>query len=109
VGEHAGRLQVVPDASGETLSLRVFGLEVAHIEGRMIPRGYFGLEVEPTPLDDRNRAEFNAFVESVLKLRHRRSADRSHPFYRLQPERWLESLLVEDIGRIDPAFVPEHV
>ena len=109
VGECAGRLQVVPDASGEALSLRVFGLEVAHIEGRTIPRVYFGLEGDPTLLDGTNRAEFNTFVERVLKLRHRRSADRSHPFYRLQPERWLESLLVEDIGRIDPAFVPEHV
>ena len=109
LGEHNGRLQIVPDAAGDALSLRVFGLEVVRIEGRTLPKVYFGLEGERTLLDSRSRAEFDAFLEGVLRLRHRRSADRSHPFYRLQPERWLESLLVEDIGRIDPAFVPEHV
>ena len=109
LGDHAGRVSVVPDAGGESLSLRVFGLEVAHIEGRAIPRVYYGLEGERTLLDSGNRADFDAFLETTLKFRHRRSPDRTHPFYRLQPERWLESLLVEDIGRIDPAFSREHV
>jgi len=45
----------------------------------------------------------------MLRLRHRRSADRSHPLFRLQPERWLESLLVDDIRRVDTALAPEHV
>ena len=38
-----------------------------------------------------------------------RSPDPQHEFYRLQSERWLESLLFQDITRLDPALSPEHV
>ncbi|HEY6290748.1 MAG TPA: hypothetical protein VI455_04190, partial [Terriglobia bacterium] len=107
--EQAGRVKVVPDAAGETLSVRVLGLEVARIELGSVPKVYFGLEGTSRLAGDAGRAGFDAFLEGVLRLRRARTANRSHPFYRLQPERWLESLLVEDIGRVDPAFVPEHV
>ena len=48
-------------------------------------------------------------MNSVLAVRQARSSDPSHEFYRLQSERWLESLVVKDITRIDPALSPDHV
>ena len=110
LGENLGRVRAFPSATGEALSLRVQGLQVARIEGRDPPRVHFGLEGETQLLDRSTKAEFTAFVEKVLRLRRPgKPPDRSHPFYRLQPERWLESLLVEDVTRIDAVFVPEHV
>jgi hypothetical protein len=108
--ENLDRVRVLPDATGDALSLRVLGLQVARVEGRDPPKIHFGLEGETQLLDQTNQTEFTTFLESVLRLRRPcKPPDRSHPFYRLQPERWLESVLVDDIARVDPAFVPEHV
>jgi hypothetical protein len=110
LGESLARVKPLPDATGEALLLRVLGLQVGRVEGRDPPKVYFGLEGEAQLLDQTNRSEFTAFLENVLRLRRAaKPPDRSHPFYRLQGERWLESLLVEDVTRIDAAFVPEHV
>ncbi len=110
LGSNADRVRVVPDAAGDALSLRVFGLEVARIEGHSDPAVSFGIEGERTPMEQAGGvAAFHSFLGEVLRLRHRRSADRSHPLFRLQPERWLESLLIDDIRRADTALMPEHV
>lgn len=103
------RVDVVPDASGNFLSLRVLGLEVARVEGQLAPRVYFGLEGNYRKLEESNRAEFREFLPRVLEVRHGKSADPSHEFYRLQAERWLESLLVRDITKIDPELSPDCV
>ena len=110
LGPHLNRVRVVPDATGDALSLRVFGLEVARIEGRTDPEVSFGIEGERTSLEEAGGpTAFQSFLEDVLRLRHRRSPDRAHPLFRLQPERWLESLLVDDIRRVDTTLAPEHV
>lgn len=109
LGPQAGSVRVVPDSTGETLSLRVFGLEVARIEGGSTVTVTFGLEGHRRPLDSGNRADFDELLANAVRLRRARCPDRSHPLYRLQPERWLESLLVDDITHIDPALMPEHV
>jgi hypothetical protein len=110
LGPHQDRVRVAPDATGEALSLRVFGLEVARVEAHTEPHITFGIEDERRSLEEAGGpGAFHAFLDEVLRLRHRRSADRSHPLYRLQPERWLESLLIDDIRRVDTALTPEHV
>lgn len=103
------RVSVVADAAGEAISLRVAGLEVARIEGRAPAKVFFGLEEQRRLFQEEDRAEFSALITRAIDLRRARSSDRADPLYRLQPERWLESMLVDDITRIDPAFVPEHV
>ena len=109
LGDLGDGLDMVPDASGRVLSLRVLGLEFAHIEGDLAPRVYFGLDGTRQKLGEGNRAEFREFVERITRLRSARSQDRSHELYRLQGERWLESLLIRDITKIDPALSPDHV
>jgi len=109
LGEHFERVQIVPEASGLALSLRVLGLEVARVEGQLSPRIYFGLEGSYRRLDRDNQDEFQAFLGRVLELRRAPSPDPHHEFYRLQSERWLESLLVADLTKLDPELSPVGV
>ncbi len=110
LGAYVDRVRVVPDATGDALSVRVFGLEVARIEGRSEPEVWFGIEGERKLLEEAGgQRAFHAFLDEVLRLRHRRSSDRSHPLFRSQPERWLESLLIDDVRRVDPALMPKHL
>lgn len=103
------RVDVVPDPSKNFLSLRVLGLEVGRVEGQLAPRIYFGLEGNYRKLEEEHREEFRRFLDRVLEQRGARSENPSHDFYRLCAERWLESLLVRDITRIDPALSPACV
>ena len=109
LGEAADRLTMVTDASGRFVSVRVAGLEIARIEGDLSPKIYFGLEGSVRRLDDSGHDDFRDFVARVLDRRSAASEDTSDEFYRLQSERWLESMLVSDITRIDPALRPELV
>ena len=109
LGDLGGRVDVVPDARSNAVSLRILGLELARIEGDLAPRVTFGLEGSARKLDEDNRDEFREFLQRVLAVRRARSDEPSHEIYRLQGERWLESLLVRDITRIDPALSPECV
>jgi len=109
LGELAERVDAVPDASANFLSLRVLGLEVGRVEGLLAPRIFYGLEGDYRRLEAGGEADFRRFVARVLELRAAHSEDPSHDFYRLQAERWLESLLVRDITKLDPAFAPECV
>ena len=109
LGEHFERVQIVPEASGLVLSLRVLGLEVARVEGQLSPHIYFGLEGGYRRLGRDNQDELRGFLERVLELRRAQSPDRHHEFYRLQGERWLESLLVADLTKLDPELSPAGV
>ena len=112
LGDLAERLNVVPDARSNAVSLRVLGLEVARIEGDLAPRVTFGLEGSARRLvegDPVSRDQLLTFLRRALAVRRARSDDPSDELYRLQGERWLESLLVRDITRIDPALAPECV
>lgn len=109
VGDLASETDLVPDAGGTFSSLRIAGLEVARIEGQLAPRIYFGLEGSVRRLDESCREEFREFLRAALRLRSADSPEPQHPFYRLQSERWLESLLFREVTRIDPALSPRHV
>jgi len=109
LGELAAGIDILPDPGGTFSSLRIAGLEVARIEGQLAPRLYFGLEGSFRRLDESCHEEFRDFLLEVRRIRCAGSPDPQHEFYRLQSERWLESLLFQDITRIDPALSPEHV
>jgi len=112
LGDLESHVDVVADAAATFLSLRVLGLEVARIEGETLPRVYAGLEAVPgdrRKIESEDWPEFREYLARVVRIRRAGSDDPNHDFYRLQGERWLESLLVRDLTRIDPAFSPEHV
>lgn len=108
-GESLEQMDLVADSAGNFSSLRVRGLEVARVENQISPQIYFGLEGSYRKLGKDNGPEFRDFVHRVLDSRHARSRNKSHEYYRLQSERWLESLLLRDITRVDVDLVPERV
>lgn len=109
LGDCLTHVDVVPSAAADTLSLRVMGLEVARVEGLLAPRVFFGLEGNLKRFDSSSRSEFLEFIRRVIHLRQPDSSDKTHEFYRLQSERWLEALLIRDIARVDPALRQEFV
>jgi hypothetical protein len=109
LGEGFEQVDAAADSSGGFLSLRVRGLEIARVEGPVSPRIFFGIEGSWRRLGETDPAEFRNFVRKVLEIRRAPSPDSRHDFYRLQSERWLESLLLRDLTKLDPAFVPECV
>ncbi len=107
LGGAVDRLSMTTDSSGKFVSVRVAGLEVARVEGDLSPKIYFGLEGSVRRMDESSRNNFRDFIFLVLDRRNAASGDTSDQFYRLQSERWLESMLVNDISRIDPGLSPE--
>jgi hypothetical protein len=109
IGDMSAGIDIVPDAAGTLSSLRILGLEVARIEGELAPRIYFGLEGSFRRLDESCQREFRDFLHEVRRIRCVNGPSPHHEFYRLQSERWLESLLFRDITLLDPALSPAHV
>lgn len=109
LGEALGQVDLLPGASGNALAVRVFGLEIARLQGQLTPQLYWGLEGSRKKYAQGDQPDFREFVRQVLALRRAGGPDPHHELYRAQPERWLESLLVRDVSRLDPALRAEHV
>jgi hypothetical protein len=104
--------RVMPEAeiavlSGAEIAFRCHGLECArarlgHEPGsfRSTPEIVFGVGAEERVLCDENAAAFTQLVRCVGEVRHP-DGPRDHPLWRLHPERWLESLVVEDVAGVD--------
>jgi hypothetical protein len=93
--------------SGAEIAFRCHGLEFArarlgHEPGsfRSAPEIVFGVGAEERVLGEENAAAFTQLVRSVGEVRHP-DGPRDHPLWRLHPERWLESLVVEDVAAVD--------
>jgi hypothetical protein len=64
----------------------------------------FGVGRRWTSVDGASMAELGAFLLDVQRIRSSNSADREHPFYRLQTERWLASVVAQRVSTLDPAL-----
>jgi hypothetical protein len=60
----------------------------------------FGVGAEERVLEEKNAAIFRQLVHSVGEVRHA-EGPRDHVLWRLHPERWLESLVAQDVGALD--------
>jgi hypothetical protein len=124
-------MALVPDAmkpvveqrirSGTEMAFLLHGLEFARVRmgygGESFNRVQeitFGAGANETPLTAENAEELR---ELVARLFERRSADdgvagkpdKRDPLYRMQPERWLESVLRRDVTAIDAHLDAGHV
>ena len=106
LGELLAKVDVVADPAAAALSIRVLGLEVARIEGLLAPRITFGLPGNARRLEEGSHAELRQFLEMALSIRCAASPSSSSDLCRLQSERWLESMVVGDITKLDPALLP---
>lgn len=108
-------VEVVP-LSTSNVSFRYHGLEFAHAtvgadtHFRMSQRIVFGAAPAEYVLNEQTEP---LLAELIERLRLKRAGrDHVHPFYRLQPERWLQSVVERDLtlldARIDPSvFYPQ--
>jgi hypothetical protein len=104
--------KLMPEAQMAVLSageiaFRCHGLEfararLAHQLGslRSTPEVVFGVGAAERVLGEENADAFRQIVFSVGEVRHA-EGPRDHPLWRLHPERWLESLVVSDVGAVD--------
>jgi len=106
LGQLLAKVEVVADPAAAALSIRVLGLEVARIEGLLAPRIALGLPGNARRIEEGNHAEIRQFLERALSVRCAASPDSSSDLYRLQSERWLESMVVRNVTKLDPALSP---
>ncbi len=101
--------------SGTELAFLLHGLEFARVRMGYAGNSFnsaqeitFGAGANETPLSAENEGDLR---ELVARLFARRIAggDKRDPLYRMQPERWLESVLRRDVEPLDVRLNPKHV
>lgn len=76
------------------------------------PRGVvFGVGRAETLLEQSNFRPIRKLVAAILRYRRAQSAQdpqaRLHPYFRLQPEKWMQSILVRQVGALGYDLVPD--
>jgi hypothetical protein len=101
--------------SPSQVSFRLHGLEFARIRHGTAAGSFaredrisFGTGASETPLTDETEPLLRELVGHLFASRHPRGSVRD-PLYRLQPERWLESLLRADLAEIESTLLPQPV
>ncbi len=95
-----------PAAHSREVWLRFRGLPFAHWdEGRV----FFGVNEAREELTAASRNALHRLLHDLEVHRHPFATDTRHPYYRAQPERWLECMVREDVTRIDAGLDPRFV
>ena len=101
--------------SGTELAFLLHGLEFARIRMGYSGNSFnsaqeitFGAGANETPLTDENQDDLRALVAQLF-ARRIAGGDKRDPLYRMQPERWLESVLRRNVEPLDAHLDPAHV
>lgn len=99
-----GTVGIHPVVSAREVWLRFRGIPFARWEeGRV----YFGVPYPDREYVASSRAELQRQLHELELHRHPLASETRHPLYRALPERWLESMVREDVTRIDAALNAE--
>lgn len=90
-------------------SLRLWGLEFARVYGSERDRICYGTGPQLTELSDDNFEDLRTLVDEITYYRRADCPAHDHPYYRMQAERWLECLLISNVGCLFPELVPGSV
>ncbi len=99
-------IQASAAADARSVVLRFRGLEFARWDANGI---VFGLGLRREALTARTRPQLAELVGQLDAHRHAKAHETSHPLYRAQPERWLETLVEEEPTRVDPRLDPQRI
>lgn len=101
--------------SGTELAFLLHGLEFARVRMEVSATSFnrgleisFGAGANETPLTEENEGELRDLTARLFARRNA-SGDHRDPLYRMQPERWLESVLRRNLEPLDPHLDPAHV
>lgn len=96
--------------SATDIGFSLHGLEYARIRHTLVPGSFmhqdqifFGAGPGETLLDDTTQDLFLDLIDRLFQSRHS-SASAGDPLFRLQPERWLESVLRRDLSVLGSEF-----
>jgi len=99
--------EILPRGATE-VAFSLHGLDYARIRHSLIPGSFthrdeilFGAGPSETLLDDTTEDLFLDLMDRLFRSRHPRG-QAGDPLFRLQPERWLESILRRDLTLLDP-------
>lgn len=95
-----------PSPHTKEVVLRYRGLAFARWKDGRI---FVGLNDQREELSANSREQLRKLVQELEVHRHPLATDARHALYRAQGERWLESLIAEDVSRIDAALDPRFV
>jgi hypothetical protein len=91
-------IAVHPCTASREVVLRYRGLAFARWDDRTI---FFGCNDMREELTSASRVAFERMMQELGIYRHPLASDTRHPWYRAQAERWLESLVRNDVTRVD--------
>jgi len=101
--------------SASEIAFLLYGLEYARIQHGLVPGSFtrqdqitFGAGPNETPLNEDTEELFRDLVIRLFDNRHASGTIRN-PLFRMQPERWLESELRQDIAELEPSIRNEYV
>ena len=101
--------------TGGELAFLLYGLEFARIRLGYVGESFnrqqeitLGAGANETPLTDENEADLRELVRRLFLSREPNGSQRD-PLFRMQPERWLESMLRRDVAVLDAHLDPAHV
>jgi hypothetical protein len=101
--------------SGTELAFLLHGLEFARVRMGYSGNSFnsaqeitFGAGANETPLTEESEDDLRDLVARLF-ARRIAGGDKRHPLYRMQPERWLESVLRRDVEPLDVRLNPKHV
>ncbi len=106
--QYPGKVQLVPISAGE-IAFRLHGLEFARAKSQAAEYEItFGAGAHETVLNSDSERFFRQLLVCLLETRLA-SGDHNHALWRMQPERWLESLIVRNVAAVDSSFDPAFV
>ncbi len=101
--------------SGAEVGFLLHGLEFARVRSGYAGSSFnredeitFGAGANETLLTEENEDALRELVERLFERRHA-AGDKRDPLYRMQPERWLESVLRRDVEPLDERLSTAHV
>jgi hypothetical protein len=101
--------------SGSELAFLLHGLEFARVRMGYAGSSFnseqeitFGAGANETPLTKENEGQLRDLVKRLFERRIA-GGDKRDPLYRMQPERWLESVLRRDVAPLDTRLDSKHV
>ncbi|MDD5541729.1 MAG: hypothetical protein PHX83_00985 [Acidobacteriia bacterium] len=106
-------IEIVHRAASRFFSIRYHGLEFARLTEERVPKISYGVSPIESSYDRSKEPELERLWKELQQFRRPDCPDPHHPYFRLQAERWLESLVLRDIRKIsndlNPAFVYPQV
>ena len=106
--QYPGKVQLAPISAGE-IAFRLHGLEFARAKSQAAEYEItFGAGAHETVLNSDSERLFRQLLVRLLETRLA-NGDHNHALWRMQPERWLESLIVRNVAAVDSSFDPAFV